>query len=365
MQATASSPSTPELSVCISTFNRADFLRATAETILPQLTDQCELLIVDNASSDSTSKVASDLMLRSGRLRYMRMDTNKGMDGNFDRAVELAKGKYCWLASDDDYFRPGAIQAVLNVLDQEPCAVLVDYEFKDFSMSKVLQGRALQFDEDRIYGPWELDRMFVELGDYIRYIGAVVIDRSVWLSRDRQRYIGSAYHFVGMLYQERLPRPVHVIAHPYVSYRVGNEGTYVGKAMELVFSKWPSLVASLRVGNRAKRKVHSSEPWKHPFELLLWRGIGFYTYTEYRNWVRPQLRGIEKFLPIACSIVPRSLANLMLVGYLAPRRNTLRQMRGFYLAVLEASPYHFRNRNSKHQKDRPANPPLPRASSPS
>lgn len=360
---THSEPPTPTLSICISTFNRAEYLRETLKTILPQLTQDCELLVVDNASPDNTPQVVSEFTPQHDRLRYMRMDTNKGMDGNFDRVVELAEGDYCWLASDDDFFKPGAVAAVLKVLTQEPSAVLVNYEFKDLGMSKVLQARALPFDFDRIYGPWELDRMFVELGDYIRYIGAIVISRAVWRSRCRTRYLGSGYHFVGMLYQERFPRSVHVLAEPYVSYRYGNVGFYSNKTMELVFSKWPSLVASLPLAEATKRRLHSSQPWKHPFELLLWRGIGSYSYEEYRHWVRPQLRGVENFLPILCSVVPRSLANMLLRLYLSPRRHDLREMRGFYLVLLEGSPHNFRNWKLWDRKQQATNRSLPRPSS--
>jgi abequosyltransferase len=346
----------PKLSICISTLNRADFLRATLNQILPQLTDQCEVLVVDNASVDNTPHVVAELT--HDRLRCIRKEDNKGLDGNFDRAIELARGDYCWLTSDDDLFHPGAVAAVLAAIADEPSAVLVNYEFRDFSMSKVLQERVLDLDADRVYGPWELDRMFVELGDFVRYIGALVMRRTLWLERQRNLYIGSYYGFVGMLYQERLPRGAYVIAQPYVSYRYGNEGTYSEQLMEIVFAKWPSLVASLPLAERSKCALASAQPWRHIHELFFWRGNGRYSYGQYRRWIRPQLHSRSaRVLPLVCAVLPRLLVNALLALYLAARRNRLRQMDGLKLAMLEASPFHFRTRTPRKRAQTPTPTP--------
>lgn len=336
----------PTLTICISTFNRAEFLRQMLEAVLPQTTKECEVLVVDNASTDGTSRVVSDLMDRSARLRYVRKDTNDDLDRNWDRAVEISRGDYCWLTSDDDLIRPGAIAAVLSALRDEPSAVVVNYEFRDFTMTHVVPGHVLDFDADRTYGPWEAERMFIELGDSIRYIGALIMRRTLWLARQRELYIGSYYGFVGMMYQERFPRHVHVIAKPCVAYRLGNTAEFAERLAEIIFAKWPSLVASLPIAYSTKRKLHSSEPWKHPYLLLVWRGIGLYSYDQYRRWIRPRLHRVrDRLVPAFCALLPRSLVAWTLILFLSTRANKLRQLDGMYLAVLRlTSSSHFRIR---------------------
>jgi len=326
----------PILSLCISTINRAEFLRETLETILRQVTDECEVLIVDNASTDNTPHVVAELARRCASLRYIRTDSNNGLDSNFDRAVELSRGEYCWLTSDDDLLKPGAIAAVLRAVRHDPSAVLVNYEFRDFTMSRVVQDRVLDLDADRTYGPWESERMFVELGDSVRYIGSLVMKRAVWLSRQRNLYIGSYYGFVGMLYQERLPRQVHVIAQPCVSYRIGNAVEFDKQLPEIIFAKWPSLVASLPFSYRSRRTLHSSEPWKHLYEMLVWRGTGVYSRETYRRWVKPSLhRARDRLVPASCALLPCFVVRLGLIAYLSVRSGRLRQLDGLYLAHLK------------------------------
>jgi hypothetical protein len=114
--------------------------------------------------------------------------------------------------------------------------------------------------------------------------------------------------------------------------------------MEIALCKWPTLIWSLPLSDAAKRKLHSSQPWRHPLELLFWRGSGLYSYSEYRRWIRPQLGPHrEKLIPFVCAVMPRALANLVAMIPLWMRRERLRQLQGLKLEVLRRSPSHWRN----------------------
>ena len=48
-----------KLSICIATFNRSEFISDTLESILTQVTSDCEVVVSDNASTDNTEEVVS------------------------------------------------------------------------------------------------------------------------------------------------------------------------------------------------------------------------------------------------------------------------------------------------------------------
>jgi abequosyltransferase len=98
----ASVPSSLKLSICITTFNRGPYIAATLDSIMPQIDDHCEVVILDGGSTDDTERVVTEYTHRYERLRYIRQATNNGFDRDLERAVELARGEYCWLTSDDD-----------------------------------------------------------------------------------------------------------------------------------------------------------------------------------------------------------------------------------------------------------------------
>lgn len=341
MVANVPQSSNPKLSICISTLNRAAFIGKTIDSIASQLTDECELLILDNASTDGTQQLLSERAQRDKRIRYVRKETNDGLDRNYDQAIELSRGEYCWPMADDDLFKPGAVAAVLEVLQRDVSAVFVNTEFRNADLSILLQERFLNFDRDRVYGPWELDRMFVEFGDFFRYIAALVIKREIWLARNRKLYFGSLFIFVGIIFQSRFPSDIHVIARPLVVYRAGNQQTFLPQLMELLLAKWPALVTSLPIAESAKRQNHSARPWKHPYQLLLWRGAGYYTFKEYSLWLKPQLRrASEKALPLLISVLPGVIVNAILTLYLSSRGpQRLQQLDGLFLDEMRRSPY--------------------------
>lgn len=327
-----------KLSICIATFNRAEFIGATLESIIGQATRDCEIVISDNASSDRTEEVVSEYACRFEHFRYVRQDTNRGLDRNFDSAVGHARGEYCWLLPDDDLLKPGAVASVLRELRRDFSLVVVNSEFTDFNASKVLQRRCVNFELDRIYGPDEMDRLFEELGIGRNYIGGVVIKRNIWIARERERYYGSLFIHIGVIFQERLPGKVLVIAEPLVSYRFGNMHEFSPRVFEHIMVGWPSLVASLDLSEAVKSRACSSESWRSVGRLLFWRGWGVYSLDEYRRWIHPRVRSMrEALVPAMVALLPGTLVNLLLVGYYSARHRTIK------LQLLKESPFHFRN----------------------
>lgn len=328
-----------KLSICIGTYNRAAFIGATLESIIPQVTGECEIVILDNASTDNTQQVVSHYARRFDRLRYVRQNTNMGMDRNYDCAVKLAHGEYCWLMSDDDLLKPGAIARVLHELRRDLSLIMVNEELRDFSMSRIMQHSVLDFESDRTYGPREMDLLFTEVSqELIMYIGAVVIRRAIWLERERERFYGSLYIHVAVIFQAHLPGETLVIAEPLISYRMGNTSAFSYTDSEVVFGNWPSLLESLALSESARRKVRSAQPWRHPHWLLVIRGAGHYSLNEYRRWVRPRLRSIhEKACPLAVALLPGVLVNTLLILYYSARRSNR------WLQVMRGSRFYFRN----------------------
>ena len=335
-----------KLSICITTFNRAAFIGATLESILSQLTNDCEVVVLDGASTDETERVMSEYALRFDRLRYVRQDTNSGLDRDCDRVVELADGEYCWLMADDDLLKPGAVEAILKTLRRDVSLAIVNGEVRDLNMSKVLQRRWLDFESDRVYGPGDMDRLVLDVGHVLSYIGCIVIKREIWLAREKERYYGSLFIFLGVIFQECLPGETLVIAEPFISYRMGNTHTFSPKMFETLMVNFPSLVWSLTLSESAKGKICSAEPWRNFQELFLLRGRGYYSMTEYRRWIRPRLRSIhEKLTPALVALLPGVLANAVLVFYYSVTR---RRYKGAclpqaMLELLRESRFHLRN----------------------
>ncbi|MHB8846034.1 MAG: glycosyltransferase family 2 protein [Nitrospirota bacterium] len=280
----------PLLSICIATYNRADYIGATLDSIIPQLEDDMELLVVDGASPDNTEAVVKGYA--DPRIRYVRLPVKGGVDRDYCKAVELAQGEYCWLFTDDDLFRPGAIAAVKAALNEGHGLVVVNAEVRDRTLNVVLERQRLVMSDNRIYAPNEMDRLFADALGYLSFIGAVVIRRSIWLSRDHDPYIGTEFVHVGVIFQRSLAETALVIAEPFISIRFGI-AHWMLRGFNIWMFTWPKLVWSFdHISDNAKLKVSSRDPWRNLMTLLIWRSYGTYTLQSYHQFISTAQAGV-------------------------------------------------------------------------
>lgn len=101
------------LSVCIPTYNFGAFIGATLDSILPQLTTEVEVVVLDGGSSDDTVCSVQLRQKDHPNLRLVEQGFRGGIDRDIDKAVSLARGEYCWIFSADDIMFEGAIAAIL------------------------------------------------------------------------------------------------------------------------------------------------------------------------------------------------------------------------------------------------------------
>jgi glycosyltransferase involved in cell wall biosynthesis len=307
----------PRISFCITTRNRCDVLGETLRNLLGQCGEDCEVVLLDGASTDATREVAEGIAEADPRLRYHRLESNGGVDRDYDRTVGLARGEYCWMMSDDDLLVPGAAARVLEETKKGYAAVVVNARDLDAGMERTLRDRRLPYTEDRVYGPGEDARLFRECARHLSFIPSLVIRRDLWLSRSREPYFGSWFVHVGVLFQSPLPAPCLLVAEPQVLVRNGNV-SWSPRSVEIWMFRWPALVWSFDgIGEGDKRAVSAREPWRSPRELLVLRALGSYGPEAYGRLVAPAARTspLARAAARAISALPGRLVNRCCVLY--------------------------------------------------
>jgi glycosyltransferase involved in cell wall biosynthesis len=107
-------------SVCIPTYNGAVYLPEAIDSVLAQTFEDFELVVCDDASTDSTPELVQSY--DDPRLRYLRFDQNLGQSGNFNRCIEEARGELWTMLSADDRFRPSFLEHAFDALGRHPDA---------------------------------------------------------------------------------------------------------------------------------------------------------------------------------------------------------------------------------------------------
>ena len=92
----------PLISIGFPVYHSEQTIRAALDSILSQTCTEFELLISDNASTDSTALICQDYASRDSRIRYIRQPRNIGMLENFKFVFKESRGTYfIWTAGDD------------------------------------------------------------------------------------------------------------------------------------------------------------------------------------------------------------------------------------------------------------------------
>ena len=126
-----------ELSICIPTYNFGNFIGQTLDSIIPNLTDEVEVIILDGGSTDDTEQVVSQKQQISPQIYYHRQNYRGGIDKDISKAISLASGNYCWPFSADDIMMPGAVNALLPLIRSDFDIYLCEHTVCDVEMRPV------------------------------------------------------------------------------------------------------------------------------------------------------------------------------------------------------------------------------------
>jgi len=111
------------LSICIPTFNRADFLRSLLQGVCSEIAFHrldTKVVVVDNCSTDDTPNVVQEFEQKFSFLKGFRNGSNVGGIKNFYLAISSSETTHCWLCGDDSVMVPGSIKHISDVLVKYP-----------------------------------------------------------------------------------------------------------------------------------------------------------------------------------------------------------------------------------------------------
>ena len=220
-----------KLSVCIPTYNFGKFISETLKSIISQATDEVEIIVVDGASSDDTTKIIKKLQEVFPRLTYRREDLKGGIDIDLAKTISLAKGKYCWLFSADDVMNQNSIATVLKEIDEGfdvyLCGfTLCTYELTPITEHKILsKNMPLVFDLANPVNRLHYFRKSKTTTEFFSYCSSLIVKKEKWDSiHENGDFIGSCWDHAARIFG-MIPQGLRVkhIPEPLLCNRGGND----------------------------------------------------------------------------------------------------------------------------------------------
>lgn len=115
----------PLISVVIPAYNYAPILARAVDSVLAQLDSQCELIVINDGSTDATPAVLDDLLQRHPQQFRVVSKANGGLASVRNRGIREAGGDYLVFLDADDEMAPGALALLQQHIAQQPSTRMV------------------------------------------------------------------------------------------------------------------------------------------------------------------------------------------------------------------------------------------------
>lgn len=133
----------PLISIIMPTFNRKDFIFNAINSVVDQIYDSWELIIVDDASTDDT-----DLVLKKftdSRIKYFKLEKNSGVSIARNYGLSFAKGDYIAYLDSDNTWDPRFLSAIHGAIVKINPKVDALYTGQLVFTGKTMQLEAVRF----------------------------------------------------------------------------------------------------------------------------------------------------------------------------------------------------------------------------
>jgi len=107
----------PLVSIIVPVFNGEKYLRESLDSILAQTYPRTEIFVMDDASTDGTAAVVATF---GNRVKYRRQDSNRGIYGNVNDGIAMARGEYIATYHADDIYDPRIVEREVDFLQRYP-----------------------------------------------------------------------------------------------------------------------------------------------------------------------------------------------------------------------------------------------------
>lgn len=118
----------PDITVIVPAFNSATTLARAVRSVLRQDLASFELVIVDDGSTDATSRVAQQFTA-DARVRLITLPHNRGKAHAMNTAIRAAAGRWIAVLDADDWYAPSRLSTLLDVAERSGAQFVADNQF--------------------------------------------------------------------------------------------------------------------------------------------------------------------------------------------------------------------------------------------
>lgn len=150
------------ISVVISNYNHSEYLPSRIKSFFNQSLKPCEIIVVDDKSSDNSVKLLNQLKKKYKILKIIRNKKNLGPVRTANIGIKKAKGKYIYPCAADDIILNGFFKKCVKILNKDNsvniCTSIPGF-FENKTKQIIKKPWLLPFKKKNYYTPNEIMKL--------------------------------------------------------------------------------------------------------------------------------------------------------------------------------------------------------------
>lgn len=131
------------VSIITPTYNCAEFIARTIDSVQAQTYQNWEMIIVDDRSQDHTKEIVKKYMKHDTRIQYHVLEVNSGAAIARTTAMKLAKGAYMAFLDSDDIWTPDKLERQIKWMSDNgyafSCTAYEQIDENDHSLNRIIK----------------------------------------------------------------------------------------------------------------------------------------------------------------------------------------------------------------------------------
>lgn len=197
------------LSINLLTYNQPNDLKRTLGSLLPQITNEVEVIVNDNGDDLETQT----LVKKYPNIKYFKNNDERNVATNILNSIKRSTGEYVWIFGDDE-FEPNAIGNILKILKD-------DYNFvytNSYINEQGSNNPVIRLDSDEIV--YSGNEMLEKVSNCFGFISSSIMKKKCLESLDYEKlkpFMGNGYiNFYIAIHCLSIPGKFYISSYPYV-----------------------------------------------------------------------------------------------------------------------------------------------------
>ncbi len=127
------------ISVVITSYNYEKYLKDTINSIINQTYQNWEMIVVDDASTDSSVEIIQEFIKNDNRIKLIRNEQNLGLAKSLQKGLNAASGEWIAFLESDDMYTTDNLEKKAEIIRQYPDTALIFNDVELFGNAKTLK----------------------------------------------------------------------------------------------------------------------------------------------------------------------------------------------------------------------------------